>query len=164
VGLLQRLQRGPPDGIVQEHIGAAGGQLDNLGIDGGVVVFVGFRGNDDSPAAFEVALHRLDDLATIFVITVEHGDLRHRLHPCDVMNTDTDLGAGDRWESDAPGQLVRGRPPMRACGVEEQVRHLLGIDVIADREVLVLAERRSRSSGMSLLTLRGRDRRGGGRR
>jgi len=53
---------------------------------------------------------------------------------------------------------------MRACGVEEQVRHLLGIDVIADREVLVLAERRSRSSGMSLLTLRGRDRRGGGRR
>ena len=116
-------------------------QARDLGLD----VVVGRRvadARDDVrlPGA-EPALEALDEVAAVAVVLIEDRDLGFRLRSPDVRAVHGPFGDVRRLVGDRPRILLAVAAERRAAGRDEELRHVLRVQVRAGRLVLLGAER-----------------------
>ena len=141
VHLLDRLRREFRRGDVEEHVGAGRLQLDDMRIDGRLRGFVAFLGNDHrGRLGAEPVLQALDVIFAVIVVLIEHGDLGVRLFLENVLGVDLGLALVVGLPAHGPGKVL-GIVPLGGAGGDEQLRHLLGVQVFLDRRVRWRAER-----------------------
>jgi hypothetical protein len=125
-------------GELDEHIGARGFQLGQLGLDVGIGHLVGGF-SDDRQFAAEAVLQALQIFLAHAVVLVEDGDAAAWMVFENVLRIDLGFGRVGRQETHGPGKLLRLVPGRRARQ-REQLGHLLRVQIRLDRRVGVGAD------------------------
>ena len=136
-GLRAELRRG----VDQQHVGIERLQLDDVAVDGRLGDFIGFLG-DDHRGAFlaEAVLGALQVVFAEVVVLIKDRHLGVRLLLHDVLDVDLRLALVRRLPADRPRERLR-IVPLAGAGGDEQLRHLLGVEILLDRRIGGRAER-----------------------
>ncbi len=136
-------------------------RLDVVGAD-----VVGLCRHDLDLGALEAAAEAREQLLAEAVVLVEDPHPRGALRACQVLPEDPGLGRVRRPQADRVGEAARVGAERGRTGRSEELRHLPLVEVVADREVLLRAERVEDREDAVLLDeparLRGRAHRVGG--
>ena len=139
--LLDRLRCEFRRGDVDEHVGAGRLQLDDVGVDGRFGDFVAFLQDDHRcRLGAESVLEALQVVLTVIVVLVEDPDLGVRLLLQNVLGVDLRFALVVGLPAHRPGKVLR-IVPLGGTGGDEQLRHLLAVEVFLNRRVRRGAER-----------------------
>lgn len=112
-------------GLLHDHLGGAAGVLQHL-------------------------LEGAQEIAAEIVVLVEDADLRIRLHAHDMLGEDARFGRIERQARHGPFVVLR-IVPFRRAGVEQQLRHALGIEIFVHGSLRRGAERAEQGQHFLLL-------------
>ena len=116
-------------------------QLDDLGVDGRLRDFVAFLGDDHrSRLGAEAVLQALQVILAVVVVLIEHADLGVRHFLENVLRVDLGFALVVGLPAHGPGEVLR-IVPLGSAGGDEQLRHLLRVQVLLDRRIRRGAER-----------------------
>ena len=152
-----RLRGGLSGRDVVEHIRARFREIDQLRIHRRIREIVGLLHDHLGGAAgiFQRLLERAEEIAAEIVILIENTDLGVRLHRDHVLGQDTRFGRIERKTCHGPF-VILGIVPFGRAGVEQKLRHALGIEIFVhgglrrgtqravEREHLVLLDQATR--------------------
>ena len=134
-GFLDRLRGEFRRCDIDEHVGAARLQLDDMAVDGRLGGLIAFFGNDHRCGlGAEPIRETLQIVLAVIVILIEHRDLRVRLLLEDIFGVDLGFALVARLPSHGPGKVL-GIVPFGGAGGDEELRHLLRVHVFLDCRV-----------------------------
>ena len=150
--LADRLRRRLAGGDVVENVRARLREIDELRIDRRIGQIVGLL-HDHLGGAAGIRQHLLEgpeEIAAEIVVLVEDADLRIRLHAHDVLGENPRFGRIQRQARHGPFVVLR-IVPFRRAGVEQQLRHALGIEIFVHGGLRRGAERAEQRQHLLLL-------------
>ena len=115
-------------------------ELDDMAVDRRLRNLVAFLGDDRRCLGAEAVLEPLEVVLAEIVVLVEHDDLGVRLFLHQVFRIDQRFALIAGLPSDGPRKVLR-IVPLGGAGGDEQLRHLLGVQIFLDRGVGRRAER-----------------------
>ena len=134
MNLADRLRRGLGRRLLDQRVDAGGLQLNDLRVDGWVGNFIGGLRNDQSRLRAESRAQTLEIILPEIVVLVENADLCLRLGFEDVFGDDAAFGLEVGIERNGPGKLI-GIVEAASSRRDEELRHLLGIEIFLDGDV-----------------------------
>ncbi len=150
--LADRLRRRLAGRDVVEDIRARLRKIDQLRIDGRFGQIIGLLHDHLGGAAgvLQNLLEGAEEIAAEIVVLVEDADLGVRLHVDDVPGQNTRFGRIERQARHGPFVVLR-IVPFRGAGVEQQLRHALGIEIFVHGGLRRGAERAEQRQHFVLL-------------
>src|SRR6266403_3846912 len=132
--LLDRLRREFRGGDADEDVGAGGLQLDDVVVDRRLRGLVTFFSNDHRRLGAQPVLQALEVIFPEIVILVHDGDLGARFLFQQVLRVNARFALIAGLPAHGPGKVL-GIVPLGGAGGDEQLRHLLCVQIFLDRRV-----------------------------
>ena len=151
INFADRLRSEFRNGRDEDRVGAAALQRHDLRIHGRIGGFVGLRGHDHLiGVSAETVAQPVEIVLAEIVVLVEHRDLCIRQIFEDVGGVDVPLGAVARQPAHRPRKMLR-IVPLVGAGGDEELRHLVVVQVGVDGYVGRRAERAEHQQYLVLL-------------